>query len=139
MVLLSSKNISVKGKNKRKLFPKYLGPFKITNMVGLNAAQLDLPTRWSIHDVFHVSLLRPYKGTCPDDKDTLYGSLRITGGTPDYTPKSIVDHRKSKSKGIQYLVQWVETPYANHAYLSPEDLPSEMIAKYWKDTINEAD
>ena len=55
MALLSSKNIIITGKNKRKLFPKFLGPFLITEMVGKNAARLELPTDWGLHDVFHVS------------------------------------------------------------------------------------
>jgi hypothetical protein len=79
-------------------------------MIGANAARLELPSDWSIHNVFHVSLLRVYKGSAPPDKDEIYKNLKITGGTPVYTPKSIVSHKVSKKLGTQYLIQWAETP-----------------------------
>ena len=59
---LSSRNLVPAGKGKRKPFPKFLGPFLIEEMVGENAAKLRLPDTWRIHDVFHVSLLKPWVG-----------------------------------------------------------------------------
>jgi hypothetical protein len=38
----------------------YIGPFKIAKLVGLVACQLELPPQFKIHNVFHVSLLKPY-------------------------------------------------------------------------------
>jgi hypothetical protein len=58
-VLLSSKNFRFEGKGKRKLYPKFVGPFQIDRMCGPNAVMLSLPPDWTIHNVFHVSLLRP--------------------------------------------------------------------------------
>ncbi|XP_062171009.1 uncharacterized protein LOC133876779 [Alnus glutinosa] len=46
---------------KRKLNPRYVGPFKILERVGPVAYQLALPPNLArIHDVFHVSMLRKY-------------------------------------------------------------------------------
>jgi hypothetical protein len=131
LVLLSSKNIKQVGKNKRKLFPKYLGPFEIIRMVGKNAAQLKLPSNWSIHPVFHVSLLRPYKGPLCSEADDLYSNLTLKDSEPVHTVKSIVSHKTTKRLGIQYLVQWAETPFSNHSYVSPECLDRSMIKAYW--------
>ncbi len=44
-----------------KLAPKCYGPFHISKEVSPVAYQLDLPALWSIHDVFHASLLLPYQ------------------------------------------------------------------------------
>src|SRR6266404_5693707 len=44
-----------------KLAPKRYGPFPITKVLGLVTYQLRLPEQWSIHLVFHVDLLTPYK------------------------------------------------------------------------------
>jgi len=44
-----------------KLAPKRYGPFHIGKEVSLVVYQLDLPTLWSIHNVFHASLLLPYQ------------------------------------------------------------------------------
>ena len=37
------------------------GPFTITNVTSHVAYQLNLPRNWKIHNVFHASLLSPYK------------------------------------------------------------------------------
>ena len=46
-----------------KLAPKHHSPFKIMQEVSPVAYQLKLPRAWTIHDVFHSSLLMPYKET----------------------------------------------------------------------------
>src|SRR6266404_3273910 len=46
-----------------KLAPKRYGPFPITKVLGPVMYQLRLPEQWSIHPVFHVDLLTPYKET----------------------------------------------------------------------------
>src|SRR6266699_3059383 len=48
---------------KTKLAPKWYGPFTITEEISLVAYHLDLPLAWTIHDVFHASLLSPYHET----------------------------------------------------------------------------
>ncbi len=54
----------------KKLNYKFHGPFRILKYIGTQAYQLDLPYALkNIHDVFHVSLLEPYrtvKGRVPD-------------------------------------------------------------------------
>ena len=67
-VLLSSKNMKFKVGGTKKLLPKYIGPFRITQLIGASempkvpasAVKLDLPRVCRIHPVFHVSLLKPY-------------------------------------------------------------------------------
>ena len=44
-----------------KLSPRYIGPFEVLERVGIVAFQLALPpSLLSVHDVFHVSMLRNY-------------------------------------------------------------------------------
>ena len=46
---------------RRKLRPRYIGPYEIIARVGLVAYRLDLPPELSkVHNVFHVSMLRKY-------------------------------------------------------------------------------
>jgi hypothetical protein len=46
-------------KVKRKLSPRFIGPFKILKRVGQVAYQLELPDHLSdVHDVFHISQLK---------------------------------------------------------------------------------
>jgi transposase InsO family protein len=60
-VLLSTKNIKVQHGGSDKLFPRFLGPFRIVQEVNPVAFRLELPTPMRIHPVFHASLLRKYK------------------------------------------------------------------------------
>ena len=51
----------VRFSKKGKLAPRYVGPFKILERVGIVAYQLALPSSLSgVHKVFHVSMVRKY-------------------------------------------------------------------------------
>jgi hypothetical protein len=57
-------------KVKRKLSPRFIGPFKILERVGEVAYRLELPIQLAdVHDVFHISQLK--KGFNPHDKESL--------------------------------------------------------------------
>ena len=46
-----------------KLAPRWHGPFEIKEVRSLVVYQLKLPPQWTIHPVFHASLLTPYVET----------------------------------------------------------------------------
>ena len=46
----------------RKLAAKWAGPYRVVASVGPVAFHLAFPPAWKIHDVFHVSQLRPAFG-----------------------------------------------------------------------------
>lgn len=57
LVKLSTKNLRFKGQA-RKLLPRWIGPFRIRERIGLQAYRLWLPDKYErLHDVFPVSLL----------------------------------------------------------------------------------
>ncbi len=47
----------IKTKRNKKLESKFFGPFRVLHTVEKQAYKLELPTKWKIHNVFHVSLL----------------------------------------------------------------------------------
>ena len=59
--MLSASNLNLKGKSD-KLKPRFVGPFQVLEMVGSNAARLQLPATMKIHPVFNVGLLKKYQG-----------------------------------------------------------------------------
>ena len=58
-VLLSTKHLKLKDKP-GKLRPQYIGLFKVLQMVGRNAAKLELPPGMKVHPIFNVALLKRY-------------------------------------------------------------------------------
>ena len=48
-----------------KLARRYYGPFQILERINETAYRLKLPPHWHIHNAFHVSLLKVYKGNPP--------------------------------------------------------------------------
>jgi hypothetical protein len=46
-----------------KLAPKRYGPFKVIEQISPVVFQLELPTHWTIHNVFHALLLMPFRET----------------------------------------------------------------------------
>ena len=46
-----------------KLTPKCHGPFRIIKQISPVAYKLELPSTWTLHPVFHASLLTPYHET----------------------------------------------------------------------------
>ncbi|MCO5573649.1 hypothetical protein L7F22_027421 [Adiantum nelumboides] len=50
-----------------KLAKRYYGPFQMLLRINEMAYRFKLPANWHIHDAFHVSLLKPFKGDPPKD------------------------------------------------------------------------
>jgi hypothetical protein len=60
-VLLSTSNFKLAHSGTRKLLPKWVGPFEVTERIGKVAYKLDLPPNLKMHNVFHVQLLKKYR------------------------------------------------------------------------------
>ena len=77
-----------------KLSPRFIGPFKILEMVGIVACRLALPPSMSgVHGVFHISMLQ--KST-PDPAHVVdWGEIEVdTYGTFEEGPVCIMDSRE---------------------------------------------
>ncbi|KAJ9515193.1 hypothetical protein QJQ45_002324 [Haematococcus lacustris] len=121
MVLLSTQNMRGKANQPgvRKLKPRYVGPFSVQYMVGKAAVKLWLPDEWSrLHNVFHVSLVKPYRTDASGAVPGLAGPppVQWLDGEPQYTVEKVVGHRLEPSKGkrkgkckkrrLEFLVKW---------------------------------
>ena len=131
-VLLSTKNLNPKY-GTRKLFPKYIGPYTITKTIGDRAYELDLPKNMRIHNVFHISLLKEWKGgTLPHPPPPIE-----IDGELEWEVEEILLHRevkKGKTKRNEYYVKW--TGYGpEHSTWEPErnlQNSPEALELYWK-------
>jgi hypothetical protein len=110
-VLLATKNLKLKGDSPRKLLPRYIGPFKVLQTVGKVSYKIALPEQMRVHNVFHVSLLQPYKSNGqrhPPPPEIVDGEL-------EYTIEAVTAHRVSVVGGkrkaaqrnkVEFLVCW---------------------------------
>jgi len=105
LVLLSSVNIKLKHPGARKLLPKYMGPFKVVDMVGPAAVKLALPPEWKrLHPVFHVSLVKPFLADGNYQPPPL---PQLIDDELEYEVEVLLDHRLSgRNKRLEYLVKW---------------------------------
>ena len=110
-VWLNSKYI--KTKRNRKLEAKFFGPFRVLHPVGKQAYKLELPKKWRIHDVFHVSLLE--QNTTRKGRVHKENAEELDAGDDSgkYEVKAIWDSaiyaKESESghlPGLYYLVSW---------------------------------
>lgn len=109
MVWLSTINLTLKHPGTRKLLPRYVGPYKVVQRIGEVAYKLKLPARLKMHDIFHISLLKPFKsdGRVPAVPE----KIDLTTGELDYTVEDILMHRERRTGGrtvTTYLVKYAD-------------------------------
>lgn len=119
MVLLSSKNINLKtpgiwvtpelkkAHGSKKLMPKWIGPFAIVKAINSVAYRVELPDSLPIHDVFHVSVLKPYRS---DGRTHPPPLPEVLDGVEYFTIDRLLDHRvrkRGRKTSYQYLVKWL--------------------------------
>jgi hypothetical protein len=71
------------------------------------AYQLGLPPTWTIHDVFHASLLTPYHKTVEHGTNHNLPPPKVIKGEAEYEVKAIIGyHFFSRRCKLQYLIRW---------------------------------
>ena len=111
-VSLKTSHLGISTLPSRKFFCKYLGPFRIQRRINDAAYMLEQPKTWRAHNVFHVSLLKPFfsKG---EEVDPM--SFTLQGGKPDemeveyiydFGPKT--KNKKGNARKVRDLTFWVK-------------------------------
>jgi hypothetical protein len=103
-VLVHIKHFNLQQGLKRKLAPRYLGPFIVLEEIGPQGLSYKVklpPTLRRMHPVFHVSSLKKYYGTGTYQPPP----LTVVQGTAD-TCESVTDYKRVNRK-IQYRVHWM--------------------------------
>ena len=118
-VWLSGRNIRT-NRPAKKLDFKYHGPFTIGKCIGSHAYKLELPSTFhNIHDVFHVSLLEPYRTM--EGRTSSPPPLVEVEGEEHAEVEEILDIRMHYGT-LQYLVKWLGFPVTDNEWLKAEDL-----------------
>ncbi len=113
-----------------KLAPKRHGPFPIVQVMSPVNYRLKLPTQWSIHDIFHIDLLTPYRET--DLHGSNYSRLApdLVDNKEEYKVKKILDARQfSRGQKKQYLVKWKGYPDSDNEWVDKRNIHTPEAIK----------
>ena len=110
-VMLNGRNIK-KCRPTKNLDHKNHGPFQIEKIVSPLAVRLMLPRKWKIHNVFHVSLLKPHRTSehwaLPEPSKVLREADDLKQ-SEEYNVDEVISSVK-RGRRILYLVRWLDYP-----------------------------
>jgi hypothetical protein len=132
LVWLEGKNLRV-NQPTAKLAPRRHGPFKITQVMSNVNYRLELPTQWSIHPVFHIDLLTPYKETIMHGPNFTRPTPELIDGEEEYSVEKILDSRHfGRRRRLQYLVKWEGYPDAENMWVDKDDVFADDKVREFK-------
>jgi len=106
-VWLEGTNLRLPANATTKLAPRRYRPFMVAAQVSKVAYQLHLPSTWKIHNIFHASLLTPYKETDQHGPNFIKPPPEIIEGEEEWEIEKILKERShGRWKKKQYLVRW---------------------------------
>jgi hypothetical protein len=132
LVWLEDKNLHI-NQPTAKLAPRQHGPFKIIQVMSAVNYHLELPTQWSIHPVFHINLLTPYKETTMHGPNFTRPTPELIDGEEEYSVEKILDSRHfGRRWRLQYLVKWEGYPDADNMWVDKDDVFADDKVREFK-------
>jgi Chromo (CHRromatin Organisation MOdifier) domain len=136
LVWLEGKNLPLPYRM-AKLTPRRHRPFKIVKIILPVAVQLKLLTQWSIHLVFHTSLITAYTETPSHGPNFTQPPMDLIDGEEEYEVEQIRSHRTwGWCKTLQYLIKWKGYPKSDNTWENTDQIHAPMLIKLYhqKDT-----
>jgi len=133
-VWLDNKNLKLPYPT-RKLAPKREGPFEIIEVLGPLTYKLKLPATWRIHNVFHATLLVPYKENLTHGTNFLRPPPDIINDEEEWEVEAILKHRdtgRRNNRVRQYWIKWKGWETNNNTW-EPEAMlghSKELLQEY---------
>lgn len=124
-VLLSTQNFRQLAGDSRKLWPRFIGPFEISERIGDLSYRLVLPPEYRMHDVFHVSLLRRFY---PSERPVRPPPLFYTNKRAEWTVEAIIGH-KGNGATRRYEVKWLGYPSSDNTWEPLSNLTRPAVRK----------
>jgi hypothetical protein len=112
MVMLSMKIMRHGGPGVKRLRPLFVGPFEVDHLVGESAVKLHPPPEWRwIHNVFHVSLTKPFLNDPAKQHRAVTPPPPVQGldGEPMHRVECLLEHivaKRGRKKFYHFLVKW---------------------------------
>ena len=90
-----------------KLAPKCHSPFRIIKQISPVTYKLELPSAWTIHPVFHASLLTPYYETAEHGANYQHPPPEMIDDQEEYEVDQVINHQYyGCKKALKYLIHW---------------------------------
>jgi hypothetical protein len=134
-VLVSTRNLKLINGQTAKLRKRFIGPFKVIQVLSDLNYKLDLPNNLKVHPTFHISQLKKFITDPSFNRDPVYNGPPpqqiCDDEVPIYEVDKILDKRGVGNK-VQYLVLWKGYPEweATWEPLSNLDGSSKAIAAF---------
>ena len=111
-----------------KLAPQHYRPFPITCVMSRTSYQLKLPPQWKIHNVFHTTLLTPYKETPLNSNQNQEPTPKLVDGQPEWEVEQILCVRQHQRQ-VQYLIRWKGFSKAHDSWEPATNVHTEELIK----------
>ncbi|CAJ0952838.1 unnamed protein product [Ranitomeya imitator] len=118
LVWVSSRHVSMKISSP-KFKPRFIGPYRISEIINPVSFRLVLPASFAIHNVFHRSLLRKYVEPVVPSVDP--PAPVLVDGELEYVVEKILDSHFSRRK-LQYHVKWKGYGQEDNSWVSASDV-----------------
>ena len=130
----------LEGKNLRtaqptpKLGARRHGPFKVVQVMSPINYHLELPTQWSIHPVFHIDLLTPYRETITHGANYQRPPPDLVDNAEEYEVEKVLDSRLfGRRRRLQYLVKWKGYPDSDNMWVDKDDVFADDKVREFKE------
>ena len=106
-----------------KLGARHHGLFKVVQVMSPVNYCLELPTQWSIHPVFHIDLLTPYRETITHGANYQCPPPDLVDNAEEYEVKKVLDSQQfGRRRRLQYLVKWKGYPDLDNMWVDKDDI-----------------
>jgi hypothetical protein len=114
-----------------KFAPRQYRPFHMTAKISNIAYHLKIPDKWKIHNVFHTSLLMPYKETEKHGPNFLEPPSDLIDGEGEWEVEEILGDWQYWHKK-QYLIQWKGYAPAYDSWVHESELHMPDLVKAYR-------
>jgi transposase InsO family protein len=133
-VLLSTENIVLRLAS-RKLSPKFIGPFRIIELLGKNAVRIEPTGRFkALKDIVNVEYLRPYnirtENVGPPPHHLSVKPVAVEPLGEWYQIAEILAHRGRPGQGQQCLVRWEGFDASHDSWVPRRDITPKALVAY---------
>lgn len=107
-----------------KLFLRYFGPFQIEKKISVVSFKIKITTNSVIHPIFHISVLKLYKGDLPPKKFNFLPELTVNN-EPMIFPEEVFEERTMLVRGKpleQLLIKWHDLEAENNSWEDKDTL-----------------